>query len=78
MANNTQFPLKAYAHVAEGKVVNMSVWDGVQEYAPQEGATMVEAPHYLDDDGEPRATVGIGWDYVDGEFIDNRPEPVFP
>jgi hypothetical protein len=78
MPNNTDLPLKAYAHVIDGKVVNMSVWDGVQDYTPPDGATMVETPHYLDEDGEPRATVGIGWDYVDGEFIDNRPVEQFP
>lgn len=68
-----------YAHVVDGKVVNMSIWDGVQEYTPPEGQLMVVVPHHVDDDGEPVITVGIDWDYEDGEFVDNRPaEPDAP
>jgi hypothetical protein len=55
--------LKTMAHIVDGKVVNVSVWDGVSEWAPAE--EVVEIP-----DG---TTAGIGWDYVDGEFVDNRP-----
>jgi hypothetical protein len=65
--------LKVYAHVLDGKVVNMSVWDGVQAYTPPDGATMVPLPTWTDEDGVERHIGGIGWDYVDGEFIDNRP-----
>ena len=67
--------LKVYAHVIDGKVVNTSVWDGVQEYTPPDGATMVPFPTYTDDEGVKRHIGGIGWDYVDGEFVDNRPKP---
>jgi hypothetical protein len=55
--------LKTMAHIVDGKVVNVSVWDGVSEWTPAE--QVVEIP-----DG---TTAGIGWDYVDGEFVDNRP-----
>ena len=50
-------------------VVNTVVWYGVSDWTPPEGTTLVslaEHPH-----------VGIGWDYVDGEFIDNRPVEEF-
>ena len=46
-------------------VVNTVVWDGVSDWTPPDGTTLVslaEHPH-----------VGIGWDFVDGEFVDNRP-----
>jgi hypothetical protein len=55
--------LKHMAHVVEGKVVNVSLWDGVSEWTPAEET--VEIPEGV--------TAGIGWDYVDGEFVDNRP-----
>jgi hypothetical protein len=56
--------LKNYAHIVDGKVVNVSVWDGVTPYEPAE--ELVEIPDGI--------TAGIDWDYVDGEFIDNRPK----
>jgi hypothetical protein len=66
--------LSDYAHVKDGLVVNVSVWDGVQTYQPSDGVTMVPLPYTADEDGERRYTAGIGWDYVDGQFIDNRPQ----
>ena len=66
---------KAYAHVIHGKVVNTSVWDAFQPYTPPDDAEMVPLPTYVDDEGVERHIGGIGWDYVDGEFVDNRPEP---
>jgi hypothetical protein len=65
--------LKPYAHVVDGKVVNTSVWDGVSDYTPRDGATMVPLPTFTDDEGVDRYYGGIGWDYTDGEFVDNRP-----
>jgi len=57
--------LKTYAHIVDGKVVNVSVWDGVAPYNPaEELAEIVEG-----------VTAGIDWDYVDGQFVDNRPQP---
>jgi hypothetical protein len=64
-----------YAHVVDGVVVNVSLWDGVQPYTPPDGAEMVPLPTFIDEDGIERYTGGIGWDYVDGQFLDNRPEP---
>ena len=57
--------LKYMAQIIDGKVVNVSVWDGQSDWSPSE--QVVEIP-----DG---VTAGIGWDYVDGEFVDNRPKP---
>lgn len=55
--------MKKYAHVVDGKVVNVSKWDGVTPWGPAE--QVVEIPE--------GTTAGIDWDYVDGEFVDNRP-----
>jgi len=56
-----------YAHVnAAGLVVNCSVWDGVTEYDPGEGVTMVQVSEGV--------VAGPGWSYVDGEFV-APPEP---
>jgi hypothetical protein len=60
--------LKTYAHIVDGKIVNVSVWDGVTPYEPAE--ELVEIPAGV--------TAGIGWDYIDGEFVDNRPVDEFP
>jgi hypothetical protein len=55
--------LKTFAHIVDGKVVNVSIWDGVTRWEPAE--EIVEIPEGV--------TAGIGWDYVDGVFQDNRP-----
>lgn len=57
--------LKTYAHIVDGKVVNVSIWNGETPYSPNE--TLVEIPE--------GTTAGIDWDYIDGEFQDNRPKP---
>jgi hypothetical protein len=57
-----------WAFIEGGTVVNAVVWDGVSALSLPDGLTMVslaDHPH-----------VGIGWDYVDGEFVDNRPAEV--
>ena len=59
--------LKNYAHIIEGKVVNVSIWDGKSLFTTDE--ELIEIP-----EGE---IAGIGWDYSDGKFIDNRPNPNF-
>ena len=54
-----------WAIIEKGKVTATVVWDGVTYWPPAETSEMVnlaDHPH-----------VGIGWDYVDGEFVDNRP-----
>ena len=53
---------KVYAEIIDGKVVNVSLWVGIPE-----DKTLVEIPK--------DSHAGIGWDYVDGEFVDNRPQP---
>jgi hypothetical protein len=55
--------LKTYAHIVDGRVVNVSLWDGESAWEPEE--QVVEIPEGV--------TAGIDWDYVDGEFVDNRP-----
>ena len=58
--------LKTYAHIIDGKVVNVSLWDGVTEWTPAED--VVEIPE--------GTTAGIGWDYDKKKgFVDNRPQP---
>ena len=61
-----------YAVIDNGLVVNTIVWDGIQPYDPGKNVTLAPLP-YEEKDGERRYTGGIGWDYVDGEFVDNRP-----
>jgi hypothetical protein len=51
-------------------VVACVVWDGESDWTPPEGTvleSLADWPH-----------VGIGWDYIDGEFVDNRPVEEFP
>jgi hypothetical protein len=55
--------LKNYAHIVDGKVANVSVWDGVTPWNPTEEIVEIVSG----------VNAGIGWDYIDGEFIDNRP-----
>lgn len=55
------------AHILDGKIVNVSLWDGETSWTPAE--EVVEIP-----EGVP---AGIDWDYVDGEFVDNRPVEEF-
>jgi len=55
--------MKKMAHIVDGKVVNVSLWDG-ESYWNAAGE-VVEIPEGV--------IAGIDWDYVDGEFVDNRP-----
>jgi hypothetical protein len=64
--------LAYYAHVKNGVVENVSIWDGVQPYDPGEDFILIPIPYTIDEEGEVRHVAGIGWHYVDGEFIDNR------
>jgi hypothetical protein len=57
---------KTYAHIVDGKVVNVSIWDGEAPFTPDE--QLVEIPE--------GTTAGIDWDYIDGKFVDNRPPSV--
>jgi hypothetical protein len=65
----------------DGVVVNVVVWDGQPtKWQPQDGHTLVAIP--FEDVVEDGVIVrriykaGIGWDYVDGQFVDNRPTEV--
>jgi len=69
MPNNTDLPVKRWACVKDGKVENVVIWDGAQEWPPADEYTMVELP-----DDSP---VGPDWDYKKGKFVDNRPVEVF-
>jgi hypothetical protein len=57
--------LKNYAEISNGKVINVSLWDD----APADNS-MIEIPE--------GSHAGIDWDYIDGEFIDNRPKSEIP
>lgn len=57
----------------DGLVVNTVVWDGTSDYDPGDDLTLVPLPFTDDEDGIRRYQGGIGWDLVDGEFVDNRP-----
>jgi 2-keto-3-deoxy-L-rhamnonate aldolase RhmA len=52
--------LKTFAHIVDGKVVNVSLW------AETPDEELVEIPE--------GTVAGIDWDYIDGEFVDNRPK----
>jgi hypothetical protein len=52
-----------YALIEKGKVTAVIVWDGKTPYGTQ--AEKIALP-----EGSP---VGPDWDYIDGEFVDNRP-----
>jgi hypothetical protein len=56
---------KNYALVQKSKVVNILVWDGELEFYPE--GELIELL-----EGQ---VAGIDWDYIDGEFVDNRPNP---
>jgi hypothetical protein len=58
--------IKTYALIEDGKVVNVIVWDGESEL--NSSVELVELTN----------NAGIGWDYVNGKFADNRPEPTEP
>lgn len=56
--------MKTWAVIRDGKVANTLLWDGVTDWPHDDEVTDITAhPH-----------VSIGWDYVDGEFVDNRPK----
>jgi hypothetical protein len=60
--------IKTYAHIVDGKVVNVLLWDGETPYITDQELVMI-----------PEGTAaGIDWDYIDGKFIDNRPQTEMP
>ena len=61
-----------YAHIRDGIVVNVTVWDGVTKVTRPDDIEIVPLPYVTDEDGSIRYTGGIGWTYRDGQFIDER------
>jgi hypothetical protein len=57
---------RTYAIIQENKVSNVVIWDGESEWIYEREAVEITAGG------------GIGWDYIDGKFVDNRPEPTEP
>ncbi len=56
--------MKNMAHIVDGVVVNISLWDGESEWlAPQE---VVEIPE--------SESVAIGWSYLNSKFINPNKE----
>jgi hypothetical protein len=55
--------INCYAVVVNELVDNVIMWDGVSEYETE--VLLVEITGVIP---EP----GIGWSYIDGEFVDNR------
>jgi hypothetical protein len=51
-------------------VEGVVVWDGESDWTPPEGTVLVSLADH--------PYVGIGWGYIDGEFVDNRPVEEFP
>lgn len=63
--------MKKYAEVIDGKVTNIVVWNGTSEVAGSENFLEILEDIFVD----------LGFDYIDGEFVDNRPvieEPTPP
>lgn len=54
--------IKNMAQILDGIVVNVSLWDGISEWNPEHN--IVEIPE--------DSHAGIGWSYINNEFIDNR------
>ena len=52
--------MKTYAQIENGKVVDTAVAD--DDFAAQQGWVLCEVG-------------GIGWDYINGQFVDNRSKP---
>ena len=72
--------MKKMAHIVDGKVVNVSNWDGQSEWNPIEEVVEIPVVEIIDEvTGESLQypAAGIGWDYVDGVFVDNRPVEEF-
>ena len=60
-------PVKNYAVVDAGQVVNVILWDGAETYDPGAGVELVEISENV--------FAGIGFEWNGTEFIDVRPEP---
>ena len=69
--------LRHYAHVRDGLVVNVTVWDGVSKVTRPDDIEVVPLPYVTDEDGTIRYKAGIGWTYnpkaTKNKWVDNRP-----
>ena len=61
---------KKWACVKNNKVELVIVWDGIKNWLPANDYEMVELTN--------ESFAGIDWDYIDGEFVDNRPKTEMP
>jgi hypothetical protein len=65
--------MKTFALVSDGTVVNVILWDG-ETPVDFGDVDVVESPHVIGEDGEIASLVAPGFQYVDGQFVDNRPQ----
>lgn len=68
--------MKYLAHIVDGLVVNVSLWDGKKSFQTSEEVVEIPVVEYFEEGIKKpffRPVAGIGWNYIDGEFIDNRP-----
>jgi hypothetical protein len=61
-----QTTFRNYAIVVNSKVINVVAWDGKAEY--QTDGELIEISNL-------EIKPSIDWDYIEGEFVDNRPKP---
>jgi hypothetical protein len=66
--------MKTFALVSDGTVLNVILWDG-ETPVDFGDVEVVESPHVIGEDGEIASLISPGWSYVDGQFVDNRPQP---
>lgn len=59
---------KQFAEIEKNKVINVIIWDNKTPISGYKN--LIEIPE--------ETGAGIGWDYIDGQFIDNRPKPPTP
>ena len=57
-----------WACVKDGKVEKVVRWDGVSDWPPAADYLMIDIEGNLQG-------ITAGWDYVDGKFVNNLPEP---
>jgi hypothetical protein len=55
--------MQNFAVIEKGKIVNVVLAEA--DYATEQGWVLIPEESFA----------GIGWDYVDGQFVDNRPKP---
>ena len=63
--------MKTYAQVnlLTNKVINIFPFENIESFPPPEGSLFVDITDL---------SIGIGWDYIDGEFIEPAPPYVDP